>query len=135
MKKQKNLATMFATVFLFVTILSCTAFAANSYYTSTLSFKTPFDGKARTFNQNNIQYSATTYTVGQKAYMPTTYRVTLCRKNFLSYDVIGYRDLSRDGYGTSTWTNVGPGNYYFSFSKAQDGATVKSSKVIMRSYN
>jgi len=63
----------------------------------------------------------------------TTFSVSLYRDNpwYIGDDFIGKVSFPRNGTKTTAWTNVGSGDYYFYFTKANDGATVSSSNVHM----
>lgn len=121
--------------------LSIFAYAASDSYMSTLAFKGEHTGATRSYSHNNISYSATVSSyigktkINNDSAFPKTYNVSLYRKNgWFSSEKVGSADLSRYSKGTAKWTNVGKGDYYFYFTKARDGVTVKSSNVVMKGY-
>lgn len=124
--------------------LSLSVFAASEKdpYTSTLAFKGELQGATRSYKYKNIKFSATakSYIGSNKVdssntFYPKTYKVSLYRDNgWFSKERVGSADLNRYAADSAKWTNVGKGNYYFYFTKARDGVTVKSSNVVMKSY-
>ncbi len=61
MKLNRKKKSIIASVFLLIFMLSlCSAVYASSY-TSTLAFKAPYSGATRSFDGQNIQYTAITY--------------------------------------------------------------------------
>ena len=78
------------------------------------------------FNGKNISISTTCYTTGTNS--SSNFSVTLYRKNTITTDTIGSASLKRNGSSSAKWSNVGSGNYYFYFSKANDGAWVKAKR-------
>ena len=63
--------------------------------------------------------------------MATTFTVTLYRDKLVD-DKIGTVTLPRVGNHSVNWTNVGSGTYYFAYTKARDGANVKSDSITMK---
>jgi hypothetical protein len=63
------------------------------------------------------------------------HRITLWRAEscfFCGDDRIGSVQVPRQGWsGVRTWTNVGPANYFFEFTKANDGVRITSNDVHM----
>lgn len=59
-----------------------------------------------------------------------TFSVGLYRNS----NLIGIASLNRNGFSRAEWTGVGPGSYYFIFSKTSDGAKVTCSNVAMFSW-
>lgn len=59
-----------------------------------------------------------------------TFSVGLYRNS----NLIGIASLNRNGFSRAEWTGVGPGSYYFVFSKAADGAKITCSNVAMFSW-
>lgn len=134
MKLNRKKKSIIASVFLLIFMLSlCSAVYASSY-TSTLAFKAPYSGATRSFDGQNIQYTAITYS-DVPEYKANVYSVALYRKNFIGSSLVGESEnLKRDGYADVKWSNVGPGKYYLFFSKANDNIYVRSNKVIIRNY-
>lgn len=133
--------TPFVLVLLCICCLSLPVYAASDNYSSTLEFKGEHTGATRTYIHNNISYSATASSyigknkVNSNSAYPKTYKVSLYRKkSWFSSELVGYKNLSRYSSGTAKWTNVGKGDYYFYFTKARDGVTIKSSNVVMKGY-
>jgi hypothetical protein len=64
-----------------------------------------------------------------------TYTIKLYRQSCVLFicsdDFIGQANVVRNGFGDIRWTNVGGGNDWFRFVKANDGATVRSDDVHM----
>ena len=141
----KNLISKIITPVVLIAIcvgsLSVWVYAASDYYTSTLIFQGEHEGTVRTYNHNNIAYSASVQSyignykvTSDSKYLPT-YKVSLYIKTWLfGSDKIGYKYLSLYGYGEAKWTNVGSGDYFFRFEKARDSVDVKSNNVVMRGY-
>lgn len=143
---EKTIIKKFASIVLIIICclsLSLSVYAASSHtYKSTLAFQGEHTGTTRTYRYQNISYSATvsSYIGKNKVYesssYPKTYSVSLYRKTgWFSSEKIGSKSLSRYKSGSAKWTNVGKGDYYFYFTKARDGVTVKSSNVVMKSYS
>lgn len=133
--------TPFVLVLLCFCCLSLSVYAASDNYTSTLAFQGEHTGATRAYTHKNISYSASASSyvgktlVNSNSKYPKTYKVSLYRKNgWFSSEKVGSADLSRYSKGTAKWTNVGKGDYYFYFTKARDGVTVKSSNVVMKGY-
>lgn len=122
--------------------LSLTVYAASDTYNSTLEFWGEHTGATRSYTHSNISYSATarsyvgnTQVSSSNTNYSKTYKVSLYRKTGLfSSEKVGSADLSRYTSGSAKWTNVGSGDYYFYFTKARDGVTVKSTNVVMKGY-
>ncbi len=117
-------------VFALIAVLALPAIAYASSYYSTLSFSYQLKGATRSYTGTNMNIcmtakapvtSITTFTV--KLYRDRTWPIP--------DDYIGYSTFPRNGSKTATWTNVGSANYYFFFSKANDGVTVTSNNVHM----
>lgn len=114
---------------LVVLILLPTVVFASSYW-STLSFKGEHRGATRWYSENNVGISMTAYTTTpQQPHHATIFAAELYRKNFIGFSFIGEATFPRNGYNSSTWTNVGSGNYYYWFIKARDGVVVRSNNV------
>lgn len=105
-----------------------------SSYNSTIDYTVQVVGAVRTYDgPNHMNISLTSQQSGPGA--STTHRVTLVRRTcfiFCSEDLIGSVQVPRNGAsGVRTWTNVGAGNYYFYFTKANDGVRITSNNVHM----
>ncbi len=83
-----------------------------------------------------MNISLTSYSEKTGAFV-TTYGITFYRHRCVLFvcndDLIGSATVPRDGYGSGRWTSVGSGDYFFSFSKANDGFWVDSNSVYMYS--
>lgn len=110
-------------------IFAGTAVAAS--YWSTLDYTVQVVGAVRSYNCNNISLSLTSAQSGPG--VSTTHRATLVRRTCFivcNEDTIGSVNVPRNGAsGQRTWTNVGSGNYYFYFTKANDGVRITSNNV------
>lgn len=134
MKLDKKKKSIISSIFLLIFMMSLCSVVYASSYTSTLAFKAPYSGATRSFDGQNIQYTASTYS-DVPEYIANTYTVALYRKNFIGSSLIGKsKELKRDGTADVKWSNVGPGKYYLFFSKASDNIYVRSNKVIIRNY-
>lgn len=130
MKKLKS-AAFFG--MLFAMIFTCIVAYASSY-SSTLAFQGEYQGATRSFDGQNIRYTADTYSSNPN-YINKVYYVSLYRKNFIGSTLIGKStDLDRDGYSKVDWSNVGKGKYYLYFTKARDGYNVYSNNVKIYNY-
>lgn len=96
-----------------------------SDYTSSGSFKLEQKTPNRSFDGNDIHCTITIHnSAGLNNGYAKTFTVKLYRYNWwLDQQYIGSATVSREGTHTISWTNVGPGTYYFVFSKADDGTT------------
>lgn len=112
-------------------VFTCTAFASS--YSSTVSFAISCTGATRSFDGANLCYAANT-SVDWVHADNDQYRVTLFRKKFIGKDEVGGKDLNRVGYNEADWSNVGAGNYWIYFSKANDNVTVTSNDVFIGNY-
>lgn len=117
MKKVISLTLLIAIVFAIPA-----AVYASSYYI-TFDFTANLTGQTRSFSGSNIniqtnaiQSSCTLYPAS------STFQVSLYRNRTwpIPNDYIGSAYHYRDGYSSTTWTNVGSGNYFSIFSKATD---------------
>lgn len=146
--KRKNLKKLSISIVsilsLVLIILSCFApltYAASkkNSYSSNVAFATTVTGPTRKYEGQNIAISMTTYIdrpASPYAYS-NEFAVSLYRKNFLGNSKIGTAYFPRDSKGkviVKKWSNVGPGNYYFFFSKGFDKANIKSNNVKMYNY-
>ncbi|MCJ7687917.1 MAG: hypothetical protein MUO60_01095 [Clostridiaceae bacterium] len=106
------------------------AFASS--FTSTFSFNTTLEGASRDYDGSDMNFSATSVSVGGIQHnVATTYEVSLYRTRLFKDDFIGTTLLPRDSAGSASWDNVGSGTYYFTFWKAFDGVTIESNNVDM----
>lgn len=131
-KSTKKLSQAFLPIIL-IFALSITAFASS--YSSTFEFKVGRETPVRNYTGQNISFSATSsqdWQCSQNYY----YEVQLWRSIPWARDSkIGtVSNMPREGYKQAKWSNVGPGDYYFNLSKANDGVTLKSSDVKMKNY-
>lgn len=136
MKKINNrrfkgiIASMLLLVFM---LSSCFAVYASSYST-TVAFKAPYSGATRSFDGQNIQYTASTSS-DNPDYIVKVYYVSLYRKKAIGSTLVGTStELQRDGTANVKWSNVGSGKYYIYFSKATDGIYVRSKNVVIKNY-
>lgn len=127
MKKVKMFSVSLA---LMLITFATVAFASS--FTSTFDFDSNLKGGTRTYTGTNMNISATSMSVGgiQRG-LSTTYTVSLYRSKTWSNDYIGVKSFPRDSAGSAVWSNVGAGDYYFSFSKTIDGVWLKSTDVKM----
>ncbi len=103
------------------------AFASD--YWSTLSFSTALKGATRYYDRNNINISMDSRaTAGGSSHL---YYVQLNRSRWWGSQALGTISVLRNGRGNGRWSGVGSGNYFFYFSKANDGAWVTSNNVHM----
>ena len=98
----KNLISKIITPVVLIAIcvgsLSVWVYAASDYYTSTLIFQGEHEGTVRTYNHNNIAYSASVqsyvgnYRITSSSKYSPTYKVSLYIKTWLfGSDKIGYK--------------------------------------------
>lgn len=128
---KKRIFAYLATLLIGISVLSITTFAATTY-TSELGFQGEHKGPVREYTGQTMVWFGDTYTQYQLDHMPDVFWVHLYRKNFFGSTFIGTVECSREGYNYAKWTNVGSGDYYFYYTKARDGANVKSDKITMR---
>ncbi|MBE6816201.1 MAG: hypothetical protein E7520_00650 [Ruminococcaceae bacterium] len=129
---KKNKSQIIATLLLFIFMLSMSSAVYASSYTTYVKFKHPYSGVTRSFDGNNIKYSATMKS--SKSNDTGKYTVTLQRKSGLWALDVGHKTLNRVGAGTAKWSNVGPGNYRLHFDKTNDGYTLSSNNVVIKNY-
>lgn len=92
-----------------------------------LSARTPnwvFDG-------NNIAIEMTCTASRNDSFTTTLYRIGSSGAK----ERVGSADLKYQGFSKATWTNVGPGTYFFEFEKKADGITVFSSDAAAYSWS
>lgn len=63
-----------------------------------------------------------------------SFTVTLWRSVTGNSERVGTAMFDRNGFTKATWSNVGPGSYYFIFTKASDGALVYCRDIGMYSW-
>lgn len=103
-----------------------------NWYGSNFSFDTTLTGSTRYYDLNNIGCDFRSYT--NKNSEIKTFNLTLYRKNTIGSTKLETKTLQRNGDSSPDWYNTGKGNYYFFFSKAFDGVTVKSDAMGMYSW-
>ncbi|MCX8131867.1 MAG: hypothetical protein N3I35_17440 [Clostridia bacterium] len=133
---KRKLLGIFAGVIITSSLLMV-AVQASSYDTW-FSFDSNVRGETRSFDGQNIGFSATAVSSPFVHTFNKTYSVKLKRSNFFTDDTIGIVTMNRDTKSTAKWTNVGSGNYYVELSKAVDGVTLtagSSSNPTVSFYN
>lgn len=121
-----------AAVLAVVALTPAVALAASSYW-STLSYTVHVKGSTRAYAGADVKISLTSSESFHAAGM-NTHRIRLYRDNpwWQGDDYIGFTDVPRSGFsGVKTWSSVGNGDYYFTFSKANDGVRITSNNVHM----
>lgn len=132
---KKVLRRLLGIVSLTVFLISFSAVAFATTYSTTFSFSVAVTGSTRSFTGSNISFYTKYATSDWKHATNKTYTVTLYRDNsWASDDKIGTVTLNRDSSGTAKWSAVGSGNYYTYLVKANDGVTLSSSKVTIANY-
>lgn len=116
----------------FVLTLALPAVVLASSYWSTVAFSVAVNGAVRSYDNNdmNIELTSRAPVMQIKTYTIKLYRQS-CVLFVCNDDFIGQVTVPRNGFGDGRWTNVGGGNYWFRFTKANDGATVRSDDVHM----
>lgn len=118
-----------------VTALLLPSLALASSYWSTLNYSVALNGSVRTYDGVSMKIDFTSQAsfdhVLNKWQTISLYRQScvlfICNDAF-----IGSVNVTRIGWtGTQIWTNVGPGSYWFRFSKANDGVVITSNDVHM----
>lgn len=104
-----------------------------SSYSSTLVLGVPSHvGITRYYSGTNISISMDAYTTGSGGNCDPSFSVELHRAHGFYSEYIGSAAFWRDGYSKATWSNVGPGDYYFKFVRCmQDNKTIYSNNVRM----
>ncbi len=128
----KNKRSIAAAILMFVFMLSLCGTAYASSYKTTVKFKNPYSGVCRSYDGNNIRYSATMKS--SKANDSGTYVVVLERGSGVWAFEVGRKTLKRVGYGKAEWSNVGKGEYRVSFEKSNDGVILSSNNVCIENY-
>lgn len=83
------------------------------------------------FDGNNIGVEMTCTASRNDSFTVTLYRIG----SNDAKERVGSADLRYQGFSKATWTNVGPGTYFFEFEKKADGITVFSSDVAAYSWS
>ena len=102
-----------------------------SSYVSTLALGTgTFDGEVYRFDGDSICIETLCGADGNGAEPAPTFSVELIRLDFGLVEVpMGSRRLASRGLTSAAWENVGPGEYFFRFAKADDGCVLTSTNV------
>ncbi len=130
---QNSKRSLIAAILLFIFMLSLCSVAYASSYSTTVKFKNPYAGSMRSFNGNNIKYSATMSSSAKND--KGTYTIYLQKKSGIwAFDVGTPKKLARVGYGTAKWPDVGSGDYRLYFDKSSDGVTLSSNNVTIANY-
>ena len=105
-------------------------------YVSTLALGSgSFDGEVHRFDGNRICIETLCSASGNGAEPSPAFTVELYRLDFGLAEVpMGSRTLSTRGLSSATWEDVRPGEYFFRFSKDDDGCVLRSTNVWMYSY-
>lgn len=77
---------------------------------------------------NNISIEMTAECTSKRRFDVSLYRADG------GVELVGTIEFMRDGFTLGTWSNVGPGTYRFVLDKAEDGAVVESSSVVVRGW-
>ncbi len=108
--------------------------ALASSYWSTVDFTVALNGAVRSYDHSNMNIELNSVSSAPGANIKT-YTIKLYRHSCVLFicndDFIGSVLVRRDGFGSGRWTNVGSGDYWFRFEKANDGVRVQSSDVHM----
>lgn len=116
-KKSKVYMSMIL-VLIFCSFLSITVFASS--YQSSGNFYVSMTSDWRYFDGNNITLETYATSVNTN-YTITYFTATLQRKTWYGWTTIGSAQFPKEGHASRTWTNVGPGDYRFYYSRANDG--------------
>ena len=105
-------------------------------YVSTLALGSgSFDGEVYRFSGNRICIEALCAANGNGAEPQPTFSVELYRLDYGLVEIpMGSRTLKSRGISSATWENVRPGEYFFRFTKEDDGCVLRSTNVWMYSY-
>lgn len=125
---KRKIGVLLLSTILLLPVLSTIALAAS--YNTTFQFSASVEGPNRSFpNANNISIhtSASAPTYGQSH---STFTLSLIRKNWFGFSTIGKVPHPRNGSKTTTWTNVGSGDYRMFLQKAPDTIIVKGNAKI-----
>ena len=134
---KKRIATVIVMLITFsLVVATVSASVMMSVYSTSVSFTNYYGGATRSYtgssSSEDMNWKGTTHTIDQTSSMSSTFTISLYReRKFLPDQLIGQVVCDREGYHNITWTSVGAGNYYFYYSKDNDGATVYSNDVIL----
>lgn len=108
--------------------------ALGSSYWSTLDFTVAVNGAVRSYDRTNMNIELHSFSSAPGALIKT-YTIKLYRHSCVLFicndEFIGSVSVPRDGFGSGRWTNVGSGDYWFRFEKANDSVRVQSNDVHM----
>ena len=98
-----------------------------NWFGSNFSFDTTLRGETRWFDLDNIGCEFTAYTDSGTGMSDELdfFNISLNRDYGVFSTGCGTYSAPRNGYSHFDWYNVGSGDYFFYFSKAFDGQTVK----------
>lgn len=107
-----------------------------NWFGSNFTFDTTLRGQTRYYDLDNIGCDFHAYTdSGTGVGNNTTFSISLNRDNgWLGSTGCGEKTAPRNGDSHFDWYGVGSGNYFFYFSKAFDGQTVKCDAMGMYSW-
>lgn len=125
--KRKVKSIIFMGVMVCSLLLPLVVFASS--YTSTLYFTADHTGATRSYTGSNINISMicttntpTTKDINGNYIFPQEFTTKLYRSGFLGTSTyIGSVSSPKNGQTSKGWTNVGSGDYFFTFSKNHDG--------------
>lgn len=102
---------------------------ARSWYGTSMTLLTKTQTGQKYYDGNNIgiEMTCSSTTAG-------TFVVSLYRTSGTSAQFLGSANFKRQGFTKATWNGVGPGRYYFTFSKPNDGTIVRSYDVATYSW-
>lgn len=103
-------------------IIGLPTLAYASSYSTDFYFDVSLKGATRSYTGNNlsIKTSCTTSSTGTVIPASSDFAISLTRQRTFGQDYIGRVDHPRNSTKTSTFSNVGSGKYFFSFTKAND---------------
>lgn len=125
---KNKIGVILLSTMLLLPVLSITALATS--YNTTFEFSASVEGPFRNFpdaNNISINTSASAPTYGA-AY--STFSVSLIRNTWYGQTTIGTVSHPRNGSKTSTWSNVGSGEYKMFLNKVSDTITVSGDAKI-----
>lgn len=125
--KNKLAIVFLSTVLAFPTLASI-AHAAS--YSTTFEFSAAVTGPYRSFSSASDISVATSASAATFGASSSTFSLSLQRNTWYGYTTIGTVSHPRNGSKTSTWSNVGSGDYRIYLSKNTDGITVKGTATI-----
>lgn len=120
-----------------VLIPAAPAFASDiaffNWWGSNFAFNTTLTSDVRYFDLSNIGCEFTSYTTDNPG-REEVFDLALYRDEFPFDYNCGNQVMIRDGYNHPDWYNVGSGNYYFYFTKINDGEWVRCDRFEMFSW-